>query len=81
MVIQLNQVHSLAGTILRTLEFLALLTSSCCFGGPNYDDLYVTTIARHGSTEEELVQYPLTGSVFRVTGLGVRGSAAPEYGG
>ena len=54
--------------------------TSCCFGGKNYDELYVTC-SRYGSKEEELKKYPLSGSVFRVTGLGVKGYPPMIYEG
>ncbi len=44
------------------------------------DELYVTC-GTTGATEEELKEYPLTGSVFKVTGLGVKGAPAPIYEG
>jgi len=55
--------------------------TSCCFGGPDYSELYVTS-ARFGLTEEEFQScQPLAGSVFKVTGLGVHGFASPLYQG
>ncbi|XP_048763828.1 regucalcin-like [Ostrea edulis] len=54
--------------------------TSCCFGGKNLDELYVTCSA-HEVTEEEFQKFPLSGSVFRVTGLGVKGFKAHIYDG
>lgn len=54
--------------------------TSCCFGGKNLDELYVTSSAYEVSSEE-FEKYPLSGSVFRVTGLGVRGRKAHIYEG
>ncbi|XP_033737419.1 regucalcin-like [Pecten maximus] len=74
------------GNELRVIEIPSKRTTSCCFGGDNFDDLYVTSCAKHVSVEEltlseVLKEEPLAGSVFRVTGLGVRGQAASKYTG
>jgi sugar lactone lactonase YvrE len=45
--------------------------TSCAFAGPNGDELWVTSAAAGADLEEE----PLSGSMFRITGLGA--SAAP----
>ena len=37
------------------------------------------TCARYGMTDEEKEKTPLAGSVFRVTGLGFKGTAANVY--
>ena len=37
--------------------------TSCCFGGPGYTRLYITT-AREGLSDEELSKQPLAGHVF-----------------
>lgn len=69
------------GAQLQTVTFPAKKITSCCFGGPNYSELYVTS-ARFGLSEEEFHSHqPLAGSVFKVTGLGVCGFAAPTYSG
>ena len=46
--------------------------TSCAFGGPNWDILYVTS-ACIGLTAEQKAAQPEAGSLFEVTGLGVRG--------
>lgn len=66
------------GKKLREITFPSLRTTSCCFGGENLDELYVTS-ATMGAKEEELKGYPSTGSVFKVTGLGVKGRPANVY--
>lgn len=58
----------------------ALRITSCCFGGMNLDELYVTCSA-HEVSPEEFEKYPLSGSVFRVTHLGVKGRKAHVYEG
>ena len=53
-----------AGVLVGELEVPAPRVTSCCFGGDDYDELYVTT-AREGMSDGELDRYPLSGSVFR----------------
>lgn len=71
---------NLAGKQLKTVDIPARRTTSCCFGGKNFDELYVTCGVQ-GSTKGEREKYPMTGSVFRVTGLRVRGRPANVYEG
>ena len=68
------------GAQLQTVTFPVQKITSCCFGGPNYSEMYVTS-AIFGLSEEQLKQQPLAGSVFKVTGLNVCGLAAPTYNG
>ena len=42
------------------------------------DELYVTS-GKFGASEEEIQREPLAGSVFKVTGLGVKGKSAPVF--
>ena len=53
------------GELLAKIEFPARRTTSCCFGGPDFGWMFVTT-ARVGAGEEELSEYPLSGAVFVV---------------
>ncbi|KAL5506570.1 hypothetical protein EMCRGX_G008242 [Ephydatia muelleri] len=53
------------GELLAKIEFPARRTTSCCFGGPDFGWMFVTT-ARVGAGEEELSEYPLSGAVFLV---------------
>ncbi|CAK6983901.1 regucalcin [Scomber scombrus] len=68
------------GVRLQTVSLPVMKTTSCCFGGPDYADLYVTS-ARLGLSEEELRQQPLAGATFRVTGLGVKGRPSNSFSG
>lgn len=61
------------GKLLYTLKMPAQQVTSVAFGGANLDELYVTT-AKHFYTKELLEKYPLAGSTFRVTKLGVKGT-------
>jgi sugar lactone lactonase YvrE len=68
------------GTVERVLELPVPLVTSCCFGGPDLATLFVTT-ARVGLRPEALQDAPLSGGLFAVTGLGVRGRLSPRFGG
>lgn len=67
------------GEKLKTIMFPATYITSCCFGGPNLDELYVTC-SREGISDEIVKnEQPLAGSIFKVTGLGVTGFASREF--
>jgi sugar lactone lactonase YvrE len=51
--------------------------TSCCFGGPGFDTLFVTS-ARQRLTPEQLGREPLAGSVFALT-PGVAGLPEPRF--
>lgn len=59
--------------LLGKLNIPSKIVSSVTFGGPRLDKLYVTTISL-GVTPEKLNEYPMTGKVLEVSGLGVRGT-------
>lgn len=65
------------GERLFTLPMPVRQPSSCAFGGPNLDVLYVTS-AREGL---DLSDDDAAGSVYAVYGLGVRGRPATTFGG
>ncbi|KAL5022572.1 hypothetical protein ScPMuIL_001727 [Solemya velum] len=70
------------GKSIRTVEFPeAKKTTSCCFGGPNMDELFVTSGTFNLTPEQVRNEQPLAGSLFRVTGLGVKGKHANVYEG
>ncbi len=52
-----------SGSVLQKVEVDAPHTSSCAFGGPDHDTLYITS-ARKGLSEKELQKYPLSGGIF-----------------
>jgi len=53
------------GELLEQIPVPAKNVSSCIFGGKNLNELYLTS-ARLGLDEATLVEYPLTGGVFRL---------------
>lgn len=68
------------GRIDRMVEMPVPNVTSCCFGGPGLDVLYVTT-ASHDMTPQQLDQAPLSGNLFAVHGLGVRGLPETPFAG
>ena len=52
------------GKLLNQIILPARNVSSCCFGGKNLDELYITT-ARTGMDQKALSQWPHSGDLFR----------------
>jgi sugar lactone lactonase YvrE len=59
------------GKVIQKIEVPAHNVTSCAFGGENLETLYITT-ASIDMTPEEINQYPLAGSVFKIV-PGVKG--------
>ncbi|MBT3380678.1 MAG: SMP-30/gluconolactonase/LRE family protein [Lentisphaerae bacterium] len=55
-----------SGVALETVTVPSPKTTSCCFGGPDFNELYITS-AGQGTSPEEREQYPHAGGVFRVS--------------
>jgi sugar lactone lactonase YvrE len=68
-----------AGTLDRIIEVPARRVSSCTFGGPQLDELFITT-ASGSSSDPELAENPHAGSLF-VCRPGAQGLPADPYGG
>ncbi|CAG9132580.1 unnamed protein product [Plutella xylostella] len=66
---QVLKIDPRTSTILQKVAIPALQVTSVTFGGPNMDELFVTTASMNRGEE----QPPPCGSTFRVTGLGVKG--------
>ncbi|XP_072235387.1 regucalcin [Leuresthes tenuis] len=66
------------GVRLQTISLPVTKTTSCCFGGPDYSDLYVTS-ACLGLNQSESSKQPLAGNTFRVSGLGVKGRPSHSF--
>ncbi|KAM3857172.1 regucalcin [Diretmus argenteus] len=73
-------IDPVTGVRLQTVSLPVMKTTSCCFGGPDYRDLYVTS-ASLGLDQSERRQQPLAGATFRVTGLGVKGRPSNSFAG
>ncbi|MFA5057107.1 MAG: SMP-30/gluconolactonase/LRE family protein [Opitutaceae bacterium] len=67
------------GELLQTVRLPVTLVTSCAFGGPDLDTLYITS-ARHGLTDQQLAAQPLAGGLFKIK-PGVCGVPAPAYQG
>jgi len=67
------------GKKLGSIPIPASQVTSCTFGGPNLDQLYITT-ARAGLSDEDLTKQPLAGGVFQVS-AGVNGVPANVFRG
>ncbi len=74
-----NGVELFPGQEMRTFNFPFGFVSSCCFGGVKYDDLYVTSGSWPGANK--VLSGPSAGSVFKISGLGVKGLPAAVYEG
>ncbi len=75
------------GSVDRRIGMPVKNITSVMFGGDNLDVLYVTSMARvkhpavHDLFTAEVKPQFLAGSLFTVTGLGVRGLPEPRFGG
>jgi len=68
-----------SGALDRVVELPVSLVTSVTFGGPQLDELFVTT-AREGLTAAQRAAQPLAGSVFRHR-PGIHGLPAEEFAG
>jgi sugar lactone lactonase YvrE len=68
------------GTIERVIAMPVPRCTSCCFGGPELDILFVTS-ASIGLDAAQRATAPLSGGLFAITGLGVRGRPARIFQG
>ncbi|MDB5267406.1 MAG: hypothetical protein JWP58_446 [Hymenobacter sp.] len=66
------------GALRQVITVPAPFTSSCAFGGPGLETLFITT-ARGGLTPQQLAEFPLSGDVFAVR-PGVAGVPACFFG-
>ena len=66
------------GTVLSKVNVPAHNVTSCAFGGPNLDILYITSSSLD-MTEAEATEFPLAGSLFKVK-LKVKGVEAHFFG-
>jgi sugar lactone lactonase YvrE len=71
--------YSPEGELLAEVRLPVGRVTSCCFGGAELRDLYVTT-RRDGLSDAELAQQPLAGALLRLD-PGVAGLPTHEFGG
>ena len=69
--------YSQSGEFEEEIRLDVTQPSSCCFGGPEGRHLLITS-AREGLSNNELQEYPLSGSVFCVA-LNVKGKCIPSF--
>jgi L-arabinonolactonase len=75
------------GTVERRIGMPVRNITSVMFGGDRLDELFVTSMARvkhpavHDRFAREIRPQFLAGSLFRVTGLGIRGLPEPRFAG
>lgn len=55
--------HPVTGRLLQRIDVPAPNVTSCAFGGPYMDRLYIIT-AQYGLTDKQLKEYPFSGAVF-----------------
>ena len=72
----LNQ-FSCSGELKKHWELPVQRPTSCCFGGENLGQLFVTS-ARYGLSEAELQSQPHAGGIFKIRGTG-RGCRSHEF--
>lgn len=66
------------GNLLETIDMPCALPSSVMFGGPNLDELYVTSISDSLNRQSH---GKLDGALLKITGLGATGIAEPRFAG
>ncbi|XP_060091083.1 regucalcin-like isoform X1 [Heteronotia binoei] len=64
------------GKRIQTVKMPVSRITSCCFGGKDYSEMYITS-AYDGLNRTALAKEPQAGEIFKVTGLGVKG--IPQY--
>jgi sugar lactone lactonase YvrE len=71
--------YSRGGRLDAVVELPASRVTSCIFGGPGLDELFVTT-ARRGLAPGDLASEPAAGGIFRAR-PGVTGQPAHRFAG
>jgi sugar lactone lactonase YvrE len=75
------------GSVERRIGMPVKNVTSVIFGGPDLDEIYVTSMARvkhpavHDRFAVEVKPQFLAGGLFRITGLGIRGLPEPRFAG
>lgn len=68
-------INPTSGKILGQIEFPCPNITSCCFGGENLNDLYVTSARIKTDTNK----HPLAGSLWVIKNLPFKGCKSVEY--
>ncbi len=69
--------YSPTGQLLRTIDLPVPYPTCPCFGGPNLDTLYITSISNSGNRLRS--ELPAAGALVQIKGLGVRGLPEVAY--
>ncbi|KAH9364752.1 hypothetical protein HPB48_019427 [Haemaphysalis longicornis] len=70
------KVDPATGSLVQKIKIPTQLVTSLCFGGPRYEDMYVTS-AFIGLPRDQLQSQPDAGAVFKISGIpGVKGLPA-----
>jgi sugar lactone lactonase YvrE len=76
---QVSRWDPASGQLLQSIELPVSQVTACAFGGPNLDELYITS-ARIGLDDAALAGEPLAGGLFKAR-PGVKGTEAFEFAG
>jgi sugar lactone lactonase YvrE len=76
---QITRWNPQTGVKMLSIPFPVARITSCCFGGDNFQDLFVTS-ARTGLNEDHLRNQPLAGSLFVIRNIGYYGLPLFEFG-
>ncbi len=75
---QITRWDPLSGKKMLSIPFPVARVTSCCFGGEDFQDLYVTS-AKTGLTADQLREQPLAGSLFVIRNIGYSGLPLFEF--
>lgn len=74
---KVSRIDPASGEILFEVQLPVPQTTSCTFGGADFNELYITTGREHMSGEE-IAKWPLSGSLFKAA-LPFKGSPAARF--
>ncbi len=75
---QITRWNPLSGKKILSIPFPVARVTSCCFGGENLQDLYITS-AKTGLTAFQLQEQPLAGCLFIIRNIGCQGLPLFEF--
>jgi sugar lactone lactonase YvrE len=75
---QISRWNPETGEKIKSIRLPVSRVTSCCFGGGNLEDLYITS-ARTDLSNDQLTKQPLAGSLFVIRNIGFRGLPAFEF--
>ena len=75
---QVSRWNPATGEKIKTILLPVSRVTSCCFGGKNLDELYITS-ASTGLSDDQLRKEPLAGSLFVIKNTGFHGLTPFEF--